>query len=168
MSERIEDLEAAIQLLQMQLKDIDNILQKPLTDWSIPSGKTLLARIIDQFTEMSQVNGTGLSRLDGRLLSVFESYSERQRREDYIEIVNCKKEYLENLIKDLKTAREVQERKLPEEGHREAFADLSSNLEGDILNSGGRLRPWTGPSLRSFQRLRIPLVLRKPAQTSWD
>ncbi|MDD4237120.1 MAG: hypothetical protein PHT62_00995 [Desulfotomaculaceae bacterium] len=37
----------------------------------------------------------------GGRFSVFVFYSEHQRREDFMEILNCKKDYLENLIRDL-------------------------------------------------------------------
>ena len=58
------------------------------------------------------------------MLFCFESYSEHQRREDFIEIVNCKKEYLENLIKDLENRLGVQD---GVDGGRTqgSFADLS-------------------------------------------
>jgi len=135
LSERIEDLEAAIQLLEMQLKDIDNIRTKAPYGLEYTFWEDFTARIIDRIygNESSQRHGFEQAGREG-CFSVFESYSERQRREDYIEIVNCKKEYLENLIKDLKNRQRGSGTKLPEEGHREAFADLSSNLE-DILNS---------------------------------
>ena len=132
---RIEDLEAAIQLIEMQLKDIDNILTKAPYGLEYTFWEDFTARIIDRIygNESSQRHGFEQAGREG-CFSVFESYSERQRREDYIEIINCKKEYLENLIKDLENRRKGSETKLTAEGHREVFTDSSSNLE-DILKS---------------------------------
>ena len=105
MSERIEDLEAAIQLLEMQLKDIDNILTKAPYGLEYTFWEDFTARIIDRIygNESSQRHGFEQAGREG-CFSVFESYSERQRREDYIENVNCKKESLEHLNKDLKNS----------------------------------------------------------------
>ena len=132
---RIEDLEAAKQLIEMQLKDIDSILTKVPYGLEYTFWEDFTARIIDRIygNESSQRHGFEQAGREG-CFSVFESYSEHQRREDFIEIVNCKKEYLENLIKDLENRLRGSGTELTTEEHREVFADLSNNLE-DILKS---------------------------------
>jgi hypothetical protein len=132
---RIEDLEAAKQLIEMQLKDIDSILTKVPYGLEYTFWEDFTARIIDRIygNESSQRHGFEQAGREG-CFSVFESYSEHQRREDFIEIVNCKKEYLENLIKDLENRLRGSGTELTAEEHREVFADLSNNLE-DILKS---------------------------------
>lgn len=99
---QIEDLEAAKQLIEMQLKDIENIRTKAPYGLEYTFWEDFTAKIIDRIygDESSQRHGFEQAGRGG-CFSVFESYSEFQRREDFNEILNCKKEYLENLIKDL-------------------------------------------------------------------
>ncbi|MCL6634792.1 MAG: hypothetical protein K6T29_03355 [Peptococcaceae bacterium] len=103
---QIEDLEAAIQLLEMQLRDIDNLRSKAPYGLEYTFWEDFTAKIIDRIygNESSQRHGFEQAGRGG-CFSVFESYSESQRREDFIEILNCKKEYLENLIRELEEQR---------------------------------------------------------------
>lgn len=99
---QIVDLEAAKQLIEMQLKDIDNIRSKAPYGLEYTFWEDFTAKIIDRIygNESDQRHGFEQAGRGG-CFSVFESYSESQRREDFVEIVNCKKEYLEDLIRDL-------------------------------------------------------------------
>jgi len=98
----IEDLDAAKQLIEMQLKDIDNIRTKAPYGLEYTFWEDFTAKIIDRIygSDSSQRHGFEQAGRGG-CFSVFESYSEHQRREDFLEILNLKKEFLENLIKDI-------------------------------------------------------------------
>lgn len=98
----IEDVDAAKQLIEMQLKDVDNILTKAPYGLEYTFWEDFTAKIIDRIygDDSSQRHGFEQAGRGG-CFSVFESYSEHQRREDFVEILNCKKEFLEHLIKDL-------------------------------------------------------------------
>ncbi len=132
---QIKDLEAAKQLIEMQLKDIDNIFTKVPYGLEYTFWEDFTAKIIDRIygNESSQRHGFEQAGRGG-CFSVFESYSEHQRRENYIEIVNCKKEYLENLIRDLENRHKGTGMEMPGAENREVFADLSDDLE-DISKS---------------------------------
>lgn len=131
----IKDLEAAKQLIEMQLRDIDNILTKVPYGLEYTFWEDFTAKIIDRIygNESSQRHGFEQAGRGG-CFSVFESYSEHQRREDFTEIIICKKDYLENLIKDLEGRQGGSGTELTVEEHREVFTGLDNNLE-DILKS---------------------------------
>ncbi|KUK82625.1 MAG: Uncharacterized protein XD97_0385 [Pelotomaculum thermopropionicum] len=99
---QMEDLEAAKQLIEMQLKDIKNIRTKAPYGLEYTFWEDFTAKIIDRIygEESSQRHGFEQAGRGG-CFSVFESYSDFQRREDFNEILNCKKDFLENLITDL-------------------------------------------------------------------
>lgn len=99
---RIEDLEAAKQLIEMQLKDIGNIGTKVPYGLEYSFWEDFTAKIIDRIygSGSRQRHGFEQAGRDG-CFSVFDTYSEYQRREDFLEILRCKQEYLENLIRDL-------------------------------------------------------------------
>lgn len=131
----IKDLDAAKQLIEMQLKDIDNIFTKVPYGLEYTFWEDFTARIIDRIYGNGSSQRHGFEQAGrGGCFSVFESYSERQRRENYIEIVNCKKEYLENLVRDLENRQKGPETELPWAENREVFADMSKDLE-DISRS---------------------------------
>lgn len=99
---QIEDLAAAVQLIEMQLKDIDNIRTKVPYGLEYTFWEDFTAKIIDRIYGNDSRQRHGFEQAGrGGCFSVFDTYSEHQRREDFLEILNCKKEYLENLIKDL-------------------------------------------------------------------
>ncbi|NLI14342.1 hypothetical protein [Pelotomaculum propionicicum] len=99
---QMEDLAAAVQLIEMQLKDIDNISTKVPYGLEYSFWENFTAKIIDRIygNESRQRHGFEQAGREG-CFSVFDTYSENRRREDFLEILSCKKEYLENLIKDL-------------------------------------------------------------------
>ena len=99
---QIEDLDAAKQLIEMQLKDIDTISTKVPYGLEYSFWEDFTAKIIDRVYGNDSRQSHGFEQAGrGGCFSVFDTYSEHQRREDFLEILNCKKEYLENLIKDL-------------------------------------------------------------------
>jgi len=99
---QIEDLAAAVQLIEMQLKDIDNIRTKVPYGLEYSFWEDFTAKIIDRIYGNDSRQRHGFEQAGrGGCFSVFDTYSEHQRREDFLEILSCKKEYLENLIKDL-------------------------------------------------------------------
>jgi hypothetical protein len=99
---QIEDLDAAKQLIEMQLKDIDNIGTKVPYGLEYSFWENFTAKIIDRIYGDDSRQRHGFEQAGrGGCFSVFDTYSEHQRREDFLEILGCKKEYLENLIKDL-------------------------------------------------------------------
>ncbi|BAF59518.1 MAG: hypothetical protein HPY89_12415 [Pelotomaculum sp.] len=102
----IRDIDAAKQLIEMQLRDIENIRTKAPYGLEYTFWEDFTAKIIDRIfgNDSSQRHGFEQAGRGG-CFSVFESYSEHQRREDFNEILNCKKEYLENLIKELENHR---------------------------------------------------------------
>jgi len=100
----IEDLEAAKQLIEMQLKDIENIRAKAPYGFEYTFWEDFTAKILDRIFSNESGQRHGFEQAGrGECFSVFESYSDQQRRENFIEILNCKKEYLINLIKGLET-----------------------------------------------------------------
>lgn len=99
---QIEDLEAAKQLIEMQLNDIDNIVTKVPYGLEYNFWENFTSKIIDRIYGNDSRQRHGFEQAGrGGCFSVFDTYSEHQRREDFLEILSCKKEYLENLIKDL-------------------------------------------------------------------
>ncbi len=99
---QIEDLDAAIQLIEMQLNDIDNIGAKVPYGLEYSFWEDFTAKIIDRIYGKDSRQRHGFEQAGrGECFSVFDNYSEYQRREDFLEILKCKKEYLENLIRDL-------------------------------------------------------------------
>ncbi len=99
---QMEDLAAAVQLIEMQLKDIDNIRTKVPYGLEYSFWENFTAKIIDRIYGNDSRQRHGFEQAGrGGCFSVFDTYSEHQRREDFLEILICKKEYLENLIKDL-------------------------------------------------------------------
>ena len=86
----------------MQLKDIDKYKGQSALWSGIFFGRTLLLKLSIVFTERIPRQRHGFEQAGrGECFSVFDNYSEYQRREDFLEILKCKKEYLENLIRDL-------------------------------------------------------------------
>jgi len=130
---QMEDLEAAKQLIEMQLRDIENIRTKAPYGLEYTFWEDFTAKIIDRIygEESSQRHGFEQAGRGG-CFSVFESYSEFQRREDFIEILNCKKDYLENLIVDLERIQRGTESNPAVE--EEKLIDFESNFE-DITQS---------------------------------
>lgn len=101
----IEDLEVASQLIEMQIRDITNIITKAPYGVEYTFWEDFTARIIDRIYGDESKQRHGFEQAGrGGCYSVFESYSEFQRRDDYIEILNCKKEFLESLLADIKAA----------------------------------------------------------------
>lgn len=99
---QIEDLDAAKQLIEMQLNDINNIGAKVPYGLEYSFWENFTAKIIDRVFGNESRQRHGFEQAGrGGCFSVFDTYSEHQRREDFLEILNCKKEYLENLIRDL-------------------------------------------------------------------
>ena len=133
---QINDYEAAKQLIEMQLRDIENIRSKAPYGLEYTFWEDFTAKIIDRIygNESSQRHGFEQAGRGG-CFSVFESYSESQRREDFNEILNCKKEYLEDLINDLEKQFHNQESGHPSrEENPEKPAIFDGNLE-EILKS---------------------------------
>lgn len=99
---QMEDLAAAVQLIEMQLKDIDTIRTKVPYGLEYSFWENFTAKIIDRIygNDSRQRHGFEQAGREG-CFSVFDTYSEHQKREDFLEILGCKKEYLENLIRDL-------------------------------------------------------------------
>ncbi len=99
---QIEDLDAAKQLIEMQLNDIVNIGAKVPYGLEYSFWENFTAKIIDRIYGDDSRQRHGFEQAGrGGCFSVFDTYSEHQRREDFLEILSCKREYLENLIKDL-------------------------------------------------------------------
>jgi len=99
---QIEDLGAAKQLIEMQLKDIDNLGTKVPYGLEYSFWEDFTAKIIDRIYGNESRQRHGFEQAGrGGCFSVFDTYSEHQRRENFLEILRCKREYLENLIKDL-------------------------------------------------------------------
>ncbi len=99
---QIEDLDAAIQLIEMQLKDIANIGAKVPYGLEYSFWEDFTAKIIDRVYGKESRQRHGFEQAGrSECFSVFDNYSEYQRREDFLEILRCKQEYLENLIRDL-------------------------------------------------------------------
>ncbi len=120
---QLNDIGAAKQLIEMQLKDIENIRYKVPYGLEYTFWEDFTAKILDRIYGNESRQRHGFEQAGrGGCFSVFESYLEHQRREDYAEILNCKKEYLENLIKEL-------------EGQSALKHGASSDLEGsdDII-----------------------------------
>jgi hypothetical protein len=96
------DVEAAKQLIEMQLKDIENIRTKAPYGFEYTFWEDFTAKIIDRIFGNESEQRHGFEQAGrGECFSVFESYSDQQRRENFLEILNFKKEYLTNLIKEL-------------------------------------------------------------------
>lgn len=133
---QLEDLEAARQLIEMQLRDINNIRSKAPYGLEYSFWEDFTAKILDRIYGNESNQRQGFEQAGrGGCFSVFESYSERQRREDFIEIVNCKKEFLENLIHDLKSTHPGSETgPAPEEINQAKTSSYDYNYE-DILKS---------------------------------
>ncbi len=111
----IEDLEAAKQLIEMQIKDIENIRSKAPYGLEYTFWEDFTGKIIDRIFGKDSLQRHGFEQAGrGGCFSVFESYSEHQRREDFIEILNCKKEFLESLIKELDELKKAKESKKAE------------------------------------------------------
>jgi hypothetical protein len=131
---QIEDLDAAKQLIEMQLKDIDTISTKVPYGLEYSFWEDFTAKIIDRVYGNDSRQSHGFEQAGrGGCFSVFDTYSEHQRREDFLEILNCKKEYLENLIKDLdiriqgfeaKSADEISDTGL--DGYSDVFSEETS------------------------------------------
>lgn len=99
---QIEDLDAAKQLIEMQLNDINNIGAKVPYGLEYSFWENFTAKMIDRIFGNESRQRHGFEQAGrGGCFSVFDTYSEHQRREDFLEILSCKKEYLENLIRDL-------------------------------------------------------------------
>ncbi|HBC92164.1 MAG TPA: hypothetical protein DCZ10_04460 [Pelotomaculum sp.] len=134
----IEDLEAAKQLIEMQIKDITHIITKAPYGLEYTFWEDFTAKIIDRIygNESSQRHGFEQAGRGG-CFSVFESYSEHQRREDFIEILNCKKDYLENLIRELENRQRSNAGIPAEESHPDGprfFNDLDALLNAEEVS----------------------------------
>lgn len=158
---QIKDYEAAIQLIEMQLRDIENIRTKAPYGLEYTFWEDFTAKIIDRIygNESSQRHGFEQAGRGG-CFSVFESYSESQRREDFNEILNCKKEYLENLIKDLqKQLRGLESGPAPEGESSEKSAIFEGNFE-DILKSQ-TASPLDRAVAEILSKIKDPQVLKE-------
>ncbi|TEB06836.1 hypothetical protein Psch_00369 [Pelotomaculum schinkii] len=134
----IEDLEAARQLIEMQIKDIAHVITKAPYGFEYTFWEDFTAKIIDRIygNESSQRHGFEQAGRGG-CFSVFESYSEHQRREDFIEILNCKKDYLENLIRELENRQRSNAGNQAEESHPDGsrlFNDLDALLNSEEVS----------------------------------
>lgn len=130
----INDTEAARQLIEMQIKDIDNIQNKAPYGLEYTFWEDFTARIIDRIFGNESEERHGFEQAGrGGCFSVFESYSDQQRREDFAEILRCKKEYLANLIKSLEKHGAGREKPVPED------------VPDDIYETGGGTESGTGP-----------------------
>lgn len=126
----IEDLAAASQLIEMQIKDIENIITKAPYGFEYTFWEDFTAKIIDRIYGNESIQRHGFEQAGrGECFSVFESYSEHQRREDFIEILNCKKEYLENLAGDLKNRKDPNVLNPVEDHEQDSFPNFKSDLE---------------------------------------
>lgn len=132
----IEDVDAAQQLIEMQLKDIENIRSKAPYGLEYTFWEDFTAKIIDRIfgNESNQRNGFEQAGRGG-CYSVFESYSERQRREDFLEILNCKEEYLKKLIKDLEHYRQGSTNGAPQEDVDTGISLKHDMKLEDVINS---------------------------------
>lgn len=158
---QLEDLEAARQLIEMQLRDINNIRSKAPYGLEYTFWEDFTAKIIDRIygNESSQRQGFEQAGRGG-CFSVFESYSERQRREDFIEIVNCKKEFLENLIHDLESIHLGSESgPTPEEINPAKTSGYDYNYE-DILKSQAS-SPLDRAVAEILFKIKDPVILKE-------
>lgn len=158
---QLDDLEAAIQLIEMQLKDVDNLRTKVPYGLEYTFWEDFTAKIIDRIygNESSQRYGFEQAGRDG-CFSVFESYSERQRREDFVEIVNAKKEYLEDLIKDLGNLKNGSDGNLnPEEIDREKSTEHDFDFK-EVLESK-EASPLDRAVAEILSRIKEPAVLKE-------
>lgn len=132
----IEDVDAAQQLIEMQLKDIENIRSKAPYGLEYTFWEDFTAKIIDRIfgNESNQRNGFEQAGRGG-CFSVFESYSERQRREDFLEILNCKEDYLKKLIKDLEHYRQGSANGAPQEDIDPGISLKHDMKLEDVINS---------------------------------
>lgn len=161
----IEDIEAAKQLIEMQLKDIENVRNKAPYGLEYTFWEDFTAKIIDRIfgNESSQRHGFEQAGRGG-CFSVFESYSERQRREDFLEIISCKEEYLKNLINELEKARQgAKDGALPAE-------QGTPNATGEEINYEEVLKSQTASPLdRAIAEIMTKLkdpALRKEAESN--
>jgi len=158
---QLEDLEAARQLIEMQLRDINNIRSKAPYGLEYTFWEDFTAKIIDRIygNESSQRQGFEQAGRGG-CFSVFESYSERQRREDFIEIVNCKKEFLENLIHDLESIHlGSKSDPAPEEINPAKTSGYDYNYE-DILKSQAS-SPLDRAVAEILSKIKDPVILKE-------
>ncbi|MHB1042567.1 MAG: hypothetical protein ACYC0Q_06990 [Eubacteriales bacterium] len=174
----IKDIEAARQLIEMQIKDIDNIRNKVPYGLEYTFWEDFTARIIDRIFGNGSEERQAFEQAgrDG-CFSVFESYSDRQRREDFAEILRCKKEYLEVLKKTLGRHAADQDKPdredSPDEIHEisggsndgvatgSALSPLDSALENILAGLNSReLRLQAG---QKFKALRVELHKPSPS-----
>lgn len=158
---QIEDLDAAKQLIEMQLKDIDNIRSKAPYGFEYTFWEDFTAKIIDRIygNESNQRHGFEQAGRGG-CFSVFESYSESQRREDFIEIVNCKKEYLEDLIRDLESH---QHGSKPGSVSEESSFDKATEQDGgfDFSFKSKEASPLDRAVSGILSKIKDPMVLKE-------
>ncbi|MCL6638138.1 MAG: hypothetical protein K6T80_00475 [Firmicutes bacterium] len=94
----------------MQLKDIENIRTKAPYGFEYTFWEDFTAKIIDRIFGNESVQRHGFEQAGrGDCFSVFETCSDQQRRENFMEILNFKKEYLKNLIDELEAYRKKKE-----------------------------------------------------------
>lgn len=158
---QIQDLEAAKQLIEMQLRDIDNIRSKAPYGLEYTFWEDFTAKIIDRIygNESSQRHGFEQAGRGG-CFSVFESYSELQRREDFIEILNCKKEYLENLIRDLENhQRGLESGPIPEESNLDKITGHDGHFQCNLKSK--EASPLDRAVADILSKIKDPSVLKE-------
>jgi hypothetical protein len=153
----IEDLKAASQLIEMQIKDIANIITMAPYGYEYTFWEDFTAKIIDRIYGNESAQRHGFEQAgQGGCFSVFESYSEHQRREDFIEILNCKKEYLENLVRDLKSYKSSAP---VEEYHQDYSTNFNNNL--DSLSKSEEISPLDRAIAEILSSIKEPPLLQE-------
>ena len=156
----IDDLEAASQLIYMQIKDIANIITKAPYGFEYTFWEDFTAKIIDRIYGNESTQRHGFEQAGrGGCFSVFESYSEHQRREDFIEILNCKKDYLENLISALEHRQSAMAYNPAEENQPDYAAHFYNNLES--LLKSEEVSPLDRTIAEILSRIKEPSILHE-------
>ena len=159
---QIKDLGAAIQLIEMQLKDIGNIGAKVPYGLEYSFWEDFTAKIIDRIYGKDSRQRHGFEQAGrGECFSVFDSYSEYQRREDFLEIMRCKKEYLENLIRELADKSTEEE---PGKSRDEAneFGLLSkNNIYSDEISKSRDASPLDHAVYEIISKIKDPAILEE-------
>lgn len=157
----IEDIDAAVQLIKMQLSDIDKIHTKAPYGLEYSFWEDFTAKIIDRIYGEDSRQRHGFEQAGrGGCFSVFESYSDHQRRDDFMEILNCKKEFLEHLIKDLNERRNGF--KTSETGKTESYDSIMSFEENyEVILKSQETSPLDRAVAEILFKIKDPALLKE-------
>lgn len=159
---QIEDLDAAKQLIDMQLKDIDNIGTKVPYGLEYSFWEDFTAKIIDRIYGNDSRQSHGFEQAGrGGCFSVFDTYSEHQRREDFSEILRCKKEYLENLIKDLDIRNQGIEPETPEANKEFGVSTTEIDVYSEETSKSRDASPLDHAIYEILSKIKDPALLKE-------